>query len=267
MGMPPLAPEQMRDLLRGAAARERSSARLLRAVANDAAAVRAERAASRIDLMLDQPQTVHRMHAFARRLSAASHHLQLLERALDGGVSLLGADSGEIQLSDPGTGALRIVIQTGLAVPASEVRQVHSTPLVDTAHRVRGILSAQFHHAHRPSDQALQIMVWYGELAGAAMTAQQSSPMRLYAAAAACHEHAAERHEATASAMRACAQSLSVHGSPSRAIQAQLYAVEAQTRARNERRRGHGRRRLIAAPDAPRTTGPPPRPRRSDCDG
>jgi hypothetical protein len=267
----------------------RASARVLRARGNDAAAQRAERAAVHIDLMLEEPQTVRRMHAFVRHVCSASHHRQLLERALDGAVDLLGADLGHIQLVDPRTGALRIVVHTGFSpaflahftavadtstacgraarhgvqshivdvnddpgfaphrsiAAASGFRAVQSTPLLDAGDRVRGVLSIHFRHPHRPRPQDLQIMAWYGDLTAAAMTAQQIAPILLYKATATCHEQAAERHDAAAEVMRACARPLWTRGARADATRAQAWAREARERALRERQRGRKGRRLV----------------------
>lgn len=247
---PTQAQRQLRELLRGTAACERSTAQLLRAGGADHAADRAERAAAHIDLMLNEPWAVRRMHAFARHLAAASHHVELLERTLQGAVSLMRTDAGQIELADPRTGATRVVVRTGSVPPPSIGHTVHSTPLIDSAHRLRGVLSTHVPLAHSPGAEDLQILAWYGELAGAAMTAQQSTPTRLYQRAAACHEDTAERQDAAAAVLRACARSPWGQGARTTAAQLELYAREAQLRAMRERRRGQARRRLIAGPEA-----------------
>lgn len=277
-------------MLKGAAACERASARILHARGRETAARRAERCASRIGLTLDEPVAVRRMQTFVREVLGASHHRQLLERALDGAMSLSGADLGNVALRNPATGALRIVVQRGFggeylehfaAVDAARTageraagqraqsmivdvdldpgfaehrsiaaaagfRAVQATPLIDDHDRLRGIISTHFRQPHRPGAQDLQIMAWYGELTARALTAQQSAPTLLFATAVARHESTADRHNAAASVMRACAQSLTAHGAEAGAAQARAFAHEADARAFRERERAGGRRRLVA---------------------
>jgi GAF domain-containing protein len=52
------------------------------------------------------------MHAFAQGARDAPHHLLLLERALEGAMSLLGTDLGNVQVRQPATGELRIAAQS-----------------------------------------------------------------------------------------------------------------------------------------------------------
>jgi hypothetical protein len=102
-----------RDLLERIEARERESARILRAHGREREALRAERFARRIRLRLDEPAAVRRMYALARDLHRATHHRVLLERALEGAMSLLGASFGNLQLRDPVSGVLTIAVAAG----------------------------------------------------------------------------------------------------------------------------------------------------------
>ncbi len=52
---------------------------------------------------------------------------------------------------------------------SSRVRAVQSTPLVDTAGHVRGVISTHYRHPHRPGSRDLQLMQWYAEHVGAAL--------------------------------------------------------------------------------------------------
>ena len=106
------APSRTAVLHRVAAA-QRSSALLFRASGRERAARRAELAASRIALALDQHDATERMLLAARTVRATSDRDLRRERALDEAIHLLGADRGNIQLVDSGSGALSIVTQTG----------------------------------------------------------------------------------------------------------------------------------------------------------
>jgi GAF domain-containing protein len=67
----------------------------------------------RIDVALGEPKATARMFASARSVHEAPDSGRSLERALDGAISLLGADFGNIQLRDSRGDALRIVTQAG----------------------------------------------------------------------------------------------------------------------------------------------------------
>ena len=103
-----------RQLLERMAIRQRQSARLLRAHRKYGEAAHAETAAARIELTLAEPEAVQRMRELTERFAEAPHSQALLERALEGAITLTGADLGNIQLAD-GHGALRIVAQTGFS--------------------------------------------------------------------------------------------------------------------------------------------------------
>ena len=102
-----------RALLDRAARIHRSSASLLRYHGRETQARRAEQAATRIHLALDEPMEAERMFAAARAVREAQDQRRSLEWALEGAISLLGADFGNIQLRDSPVGPLRIVTQAG----------------------------------------------------------------------------------------------------------------------------------------------------------
>lgn len=52
---------------------------------------------------------------------------------------------------------------------ASRFRAVQSTPIVDPAGRLHGVLSTHFRHRHRPSPHQMQLIAWYSERLGAAL--------------------------------------------------------------------------------------------------
>jgi GAF domain-containing protein len=175
-------------------------------------AARAERAAVRVDLALQDPKATARMFASGRAVREAAADGRLLESALDGAIALLGADYGNIQLCEPKSGALRIVTHAGLnseflerfatvdddssacgraagqraqiviadvnedaafaphrqIASSSRFRAVQSTPLVDAADRLIGVVSTHFRRPHRPSARDLLLIEWYVErIAGA----------------------------------------------------------------------------------------------------
>jgi GAF domain-containing protein len=192
---------------------QRSSASVLRFHGRETEARKAEQAASRIRLTLEEPRATARMFASARTAREAVDYGQSLDSALDGAISLLGADFGNIQLRDPGDGALRIVEQAGFdaefleyfatvaddgsacgraasqraqvvivdvdedeafaphrqIAAASRFRAVQSTPLVDSADRLIGVVSTHFRRPHHPSARDLLLIEWYVEQIGDAL--------------------------------------------------------------------------------------------------
>jgi len=105
--------EKLRNLLEQAEAAHLRSATLLRALGREDRAQRAEQFAAWTRLELDEPDLVQRLHAATKDLHDASGLGSLLDRALDGALSLLRADRGNIQVLDPATGSLRIAAQHG----------------------------------------------------------------------------------------------------------------------------------------------------------
>lgn len=105
----------VRTSLERAAAVHQSSAAILRAHGRDSEARRVERFASRVRLTLDEPQAMERLDASTEALDGVSRSGLMLERALDGAISLLGSDFGNIQLRDPATGTLRIASAYGFS--------------------------------------------------------------------------------------------------------------------------------------------------------
>lgn len=95
------------------AAAQRTSAELLRFYGENIAARRADTAARRIRLALDEPKAAERMFRSARTVRETSDTKLLLERALEGAMSLVRADFGNVQLRDPRRGTLRIVAESG----------------------------------------------------------------------------------------------------------------------------------------------------------
>jgi len=105
--------DKLRILLEQAEAAHRESASLLRALGREDRAQRAEQFAAWTRLELDEPGLVQRLHAVTKSLRDASGLGLLLDRALNGALSLVRADRGNVQLLDPATGSLRIVAQQG----------------------------------------------------------------------------------------------------------------------------------------------------------
>src|SRR5262249_29636868 len=58
---------------------------------------------------------------------------------------------------------------------SSGFRAVQSTPLVDPAGRLCGVISTHFRRVHRPSARDAQIMEWYSEKAAAAVSDQRDA--------------------------------------------------------------------------------------------
>jgi hypothetical protein len=102
-----------RALLDRVAAAQRSSAVVLRFHGRETDARRAEQAAVRLEAALEDPRATTRMFGSSQAVLAAGAPDEALRLALEGAMSLLGADSGNVQLRDSESGALRIVAHSG----------------------------------------------------------------------------------------------------------------------------------------------------------
>jgi GAF domain-containing protein len=76
-------------------------------------AARAERFAARTRLILEEPKATRHMHALTRALYESSSTEVLLDRALEGAMSLVRAEIGNVQLSELLNGRLRIGAHCG----------------------------------------------------------------------------------------------------------------------------------------------------------
>lgn len=92
--------------------RHRYSAEVLRACGREADARQVERYASRVRLRLDEPEATRAMWRLHHRVRGASG-FSLLQRSLEGAMSLCGADFGNVQLWSSTLGGLRIACQSG----------------------------------------------------------------------------------------------------------------------------------------------------------
>src|SRR5262249_10198641 len=100
------AGRRVRRLLERLVVRHRRAAAMFRASRRATEAARAEQFASRLRLMLDEPLMTRRMHALSGAVHESADVGVLLQRALEGAISLAGGDFGNVQLRNPTTGAL-----------------------------------------------------------------------------------------------------------------------------------------------------------------
>jgi GAF domain-containing protein len=186
----------------------------MRALGRADLAQRAEKFAAWIRFDLDQPLAARRLYTVMRDLREVTRLGSLVGKALDGALSLAGADRGNIQILDPATGSLTIIAQSGFSAEflgyfaavdddrsacgraakeraqtvivdvnadegfaphrdiaaASGFRAVQSTPLVDRAGRLLGVVSTHYPRPYSPSELDLQLLRRYGELVGQAMS-------------------------------------------------------------------------------------------------
>src|SRR5262249_9559355 len=105
----------MRTMLEQSALTQSRSALLLRANGRREEAARAAHFAARTRLILHEPKVTAHMHAVTRRLYEMRDTGSLLERALEGAISLLGADIGNLQVRNPITGTLGISADSGFS--------------------------------------------------------------------------------------------------------------------------------------------------------
>ncbi|HTX09532.1 MAG TPA: GAF domain-containing protein [Solirubrobacteraceae bacterium] len=261
-------------------------------------AARAEQFAAHTRLMLNEPSATRRMHALTAGLYECSHPGLLLEHALEGAISLIGGDLGNIQLRDPSDGSLRIAVQCGFggefldhfaivrddtsacgrsarhrlqtvivdvtddpgfaphrAIAArSRFRAVRSTPLVDPAGHLHGVISTHYRRPHRPSRRDLQILQWYAEHIAAALAEQRNGSTTLHAAIATLHAKTADLHDTACARLNASALALLAEGNAPHASAIQERARRARDRAQRERRRAEAL--LAQGTDTARATDP-----------
>jgi GAF domain-containing protein len=103
------------QVLARAAGLHRRAAVILRANGMRGEAARAEQYAIRTRLMLDEPKATRQMQVLTARLYEAQHRQLLLERALEGALSLIGGELGNVQVCDWPGGSLRIAAQCGFS--------------------------------------------------------------------------------------------------------------------------------------------------------
>jgi GAF domain-containing protein len=80
---------------------------------HEQAARKAEVAALRIDVALDEPKVARRLLQTARTVRETTGRSLQLERLLDGAIALVDADLGNIQVAERGGRSLRIVRHSG----------------------------------------------------------------------------------------------------------------------------------------------------------
>jgi len=104
---------RLQRLLEEAETLHHDSAARLRALGREDLARRAEQFAAWIRLDLDQPQAARRLYGVTKDLRGIPRLGLLFSKALEGALSLAGADRGNVQILDPVTGSLRIAAQHG----------------------------------------------------------------------------------------------------------------------------------------------------------
>ena len=210
---------KLRRLFEEAEAVHRRSADRLRALGREDMAQRADKFAAWIRFDLDEPLAARRLYAATRDLREVARPGLLFGKALEGALSLAGADRGNIQILDPATGSLRIAAQCGFSaefldyfavvdddrsacgraakdraqtvivdvntdtsfVPhrdiaaASGFRAVQSTPLVDRAGRLLGVVSTHYPRPYSPPERDLHLVRRYGEVVGQIMSSRLSA--------------------------------------------------------------------------------------------
>jgi hypothetical protein len=132
----------------------------------DRLARRVEHFASSVQFVLEDSDAARRRHALTKDLHTIPRLGTLLPQVLRGAIAL-----------DPATGSLLPVTQAGFGPEFlgyfAVVEDVQSTPLVDYAGHLIGMVSTHFQRPHRPSDRDLRIMELYADFAGEALTAHR----------------------------------------------------------------------------------------------
>jgi len=106
---------RLRRLLEEAENLHRSSAVRLRALGREDLARRSEQFAAWVRSDLDHPRAARRLFAVTSDLREADRLGSLFAKALEGALTLAGADRGNLQVLDPVTGSLRIAAQHGFS--------------------------------------------------------------------------------------------------------------------------------------------------------
>src|SRR5262245_12197245 len=104
---------KLRELLAEAEHAHRNSALLMRALGRDDLARQAEWFAARVRFDLDEPEAAQLLYGLTRDLRELHWPGSLLDKALDGALSLSGAERGNVQVVHPETGSLTIAAQHG----------------------------------------------------------------------------------------------------------------------------------------------------------
>jgi hypothetical protein len=102
-----------RKLLERTEAMHRGTADRLRGMGCEDLARRADQFAAWVRFDLDEPRAARRLHAAAKELRGQPRPGLLIAKALEGALSLGGADRGNLQLVNPATGSLVIVAEHG----------------------------------------------------------------------------------------------------------------------------------------------------------
>jgi hypothetical protein len=104
---------RLRRLLEEAETLHRRSAARLRAHGREDLARRSEQYAAWVRSDLDHPRAARLLFAVTRNLRETAQSGSLFATALEGALTLAGADRGNLQVLDPVTGSLRIAAQSG----------------------------------------------------------------------------------------------------------------------------------------------------------
>ena len=107
--------QNLLPLLERAGAVYKGPAGQLPPIGREAFARRAGQLASYVRFGLDEPTAMRRLHGLTGELHDADRLESLLPRVLEGALSLIGADFGNIQLRDPVTGSLWLVTESGFS--------------------------------------------------------------------------------------------------------------------------------------------------------
>ncbi|HEY2116910.1 MAG TPA: PAS domain S-box protein [Candidatus Angelobacter sp.] len=158
-------------------------------------------------------EAMNRLHELSLRLLALTELRPLLEEVLDGAMALQHAEFGQIQLYNPETQSLDVIVQRGLSrefldhfaavsdsssacsrerviiedvvtdsrfaphlesAASAGVRAVQSTPLFAYDSQLLGVITSHFRQPHRPTDRELRVTDLYAHMAADAIARQRS---------------------------------------------------------------------------------------------
>lgn len=126
---------------------------------------------------LEEPEAMRRLHGLTKDLHRASRLDSLLARVLDGAMSLMGADMGNIQLLDPVSGSLWLVTQSGFSSDFLDYFAI-----VDNGDSACGRAATSYAQAVIPDVNADASFARHREIAaGSGFRSVQSTPLTDYA--------------------------------------------------------------------------------------
>jgi hypothetical protein len=210
---------RVQALLQRTEATHRRSATRMRLCGEEDGARRVEKFAEWARFDLDEPLVAQQLYHASASLRRIPRLEPLAQQVLDHVLSLARAEQGNVQLADPVSGALKIIVQRGFdaafldhfavvdddssacgrsarlgsqlviadvnsdpgfrphrdIAAASGFRAVQSTPLIDRAGRLLGMVSTHYPRPHVPPARDMRVVKRYADLVGQVLASRGSA--------------------------------------------------------------------------------------------